>query len=73
MRYSTEPVERRYAKVYVILSFAANLGKCFGKKFSQIPPDQTINAFETTASKRATQKETETTDDLIGNEIIFLS
>ena len=69
MRYSTEPVERRYAKVYVILSFAANLGKCFG----QIPPDQTINAFETTASKRATQKETETTDDLIGNEIIFLS
>lgn len=73
MRYSIEPGERRYAKVYVILSFATNLGKCFGNKFSLIPPDQAINAFETTASKRATQKATETTDDLIGNEIIFLS
>ena len=73
MTYSIEPGERRYAKVYAILSFATNLGKCFGNKFSLIPPDQAINAFEKTTSKRATQKATETTDDLIGNEIIFLS
>ena len=72
MRYSIEPTDRRYVKVYEFLSFAKNIGRILSNKYSQKLLD---NATKTTkdaakdASKRAIQKTAEETGDLIGNKI----
>ena len=61
-----------YVKVYEFLSFAKNMGKSLNNKYGQKPLDSakksTTDAIKT-ASKRAIQKTTEATGDLIGNEI----
>ena len=35
MRYSIEPIDRRYVKGYGCLSFAKNIGKNISNKYSQ--------------------------------------
>ena len=35
MRYSIEPIERRYVKGYGFLSFAKNIGKNISSKYSE--------------------------------------
>ena len=72
MRYSTEPRDRIYVKGYGFLSFAKNMGKSLSNKYGQKLLDSakksTADAIKT-ASKRAIQKTTEATGDLIGNKI----
>ena len=79
MRYSIEPRERRYVKGYGFLSFARNLGthsikvaKNLNNKYDQKLADSAkksaTDAFKI-ASKRATQKTAEATEDLVGNTI----
>ena len=72
MRYSIEPRDRIYVKGYGFLSFAKNMGKSLSSKYGQKPLDSakksTTDAIKTT-SKRAIQKTTEATEDLIGNKI----
>ena len=60
MRYSIEPIERRYVKGYGFLSFTRNLNNKYGQKLA--------DSFKI-ASKRAIQKTAEATGDLIGNKI----
>ena len=71
MRYSIESRDRRYVKGYGCLSFAKNIGKNSSSKYSQKPVDSAkksaIDAIKT-ASKRAIQKATEATGDLIDNK-----
>ena len=72
MRYSIEPIDRRYVKGYGFLYFAKNIGKNISSKYSQKLVDSAkksaTNAIKT-ASKRAIQKTAEGTADLIGNKI----
>ena len=72
MRYSIEPRDRIYVKGYGFLSFAKNMGKHlsnkYGTKLLDSAKKSTADAIKT-ASKRAIQKTTEATDDLIGNKI----
>ena len=72
MRYSIEPRDRIYVKVYRFLSFAKNMGKRLSNKYGQKLLDSakksTRDAIKT-ASKRAIQKTAEATGGLIGNKI----
>ena len=72
MRYSIEPRDRMCVKGYGFLSFAKNMGKLLSNKYGQKLVDSakkyTADAIKT-ASKRAIQKTTEATGDLIGNKI----
>ena len=72
MRYSIEPRDGIYVKRYGFLSFAKNMGKCLSNKYGQTLLDgakkSTTDAIKT-APKRAIQKTTEATGDLIGNTI----
>ena len=72
MRYSVEPRDRIYVKGYGFLPFAKNMGKSLSNKYGQKRLDSakkfTTDAIKT-ASKRAIQKATEATGDLIGNKI----
>ena len=79
MRYSIEPRDRVYVKGYGFLSFAKNMGthatkvaKNLSNKYGQELLDSakksTTDAIKIT-SKRAIQKTTEATGDLIGNKI----
>ena len=79
MRYSFEPRDRIYVKGYGFLSFAKNIGthatkvaKNMSNKYSQKLLDSakksTTDAIKTVL-KRASQKTTEATGDLIGNKI----
>ena len=68
MRYSIEPIERRYVKGYGFLSFARNLNNKHGQKHADSAKQSATDAFKI-ASKRAIQKTAEATGDLIGNTI----
>ena len=72
MRYSIEPRDRIYVKSYGFLSFAKHMGKNLTNKYGQKLLDSakksTTDAIKIT-SKRAIQKTTEATGDLIGNKI----
>ena len=72
MRYSTEPRGRIYVKGYGFLYLAKNIGKNLSNKYSQKFLDSAkkcaIDAIKT-PSKRAIQKITKATGDLIGNKI----
>ena len=72
MRYSTEPRDRIYVKVYRFLSFAKNMDKRLSNKYGQKLLDSakksTRDAIKT-VSKRAIQKTAEATGGLIGNKI----
>ena len=71
MRYSIEPRDRIYVKGYGFLSFAKSMGKSLSNKYGQKRLDSakksTTDALKT-ASRRAIQKTTEATGDLIGNK-----
>ena len=72
MRYSIEPIDRRYVKSYGFLSFAKNIGKNTSNKYSEKLVDsakKSATAAIKTASKRAIQNTAEATGDLIGNKI----
>ena len=72
MRYSIEPIEKRYVKGYGFLSFAKNIGKNISHKYSQKPMDtakKSATDVIKTASKRAIQKTAEATGDLVSNRI----
>ena len=72
MRYLIEPRDRIYVKGYGFLSFAKNMGKSLRKKYGQKIIDsakKSTTDANKTASKRAIQKTTEATWDLIGNKI----
>ena len=72
MRYSIEPRERRYVKGYGFLSFPKNIGRNLSNKYGQKLVD-TANKSETDsfkiASRRAIQKTSEASGDLVGNTI----
>ena len=78
MRYSIEPIERRYVKGYGFLSFTRNLGtyttkatKNLNNKYSQKladPVKKSATDALKIAGKRATQKTAEETGDLVGNK-----
>ena len=55
MRYSMEPIERRYVKGYGFLSFARNLNNKYGQKLVNSVKKSATDAFKI-ASKRAIQK-----------------
>ena len=72
MRYSIEPRERRYVKGYEFLSFATNIGKNLSNKYGQKLVDSSkkiCNRCTKNCYKRAIQKTTEATEDLVGNKI----
>ena len=72
MRYSIEPRDRIYVKVYGFLSFAKNIGKGLSNKYGQQLFDSAKKSTADTirtASKRAIQKTAEATGNLIGNKI----
>ena len=72
MHYLIEQRDRVYVKGYWFLSFAKNIGKNLSNKYSQKRLDSAIKTtadLMTTASKRAIQKTTEATVDLIDNKI----
>ena len=68
MRYSIEPIERRYVKGYGFLSFARNLSNKYGENLAYSAKKSATDAFKI-ASKRAIQKTAEATGILIGNKI----
>ena len=68
MRYSIEPRERRYVEGYGFLSLARNLNNKYGKKLVDSAKKSATDAFKI-ASKRAIQKTSEATGDLIENTI----
>ena len=68
MRYSTEPMYRKYIKGYGFLSFARKCGDKYGKKLMGTATKTGIDAAKA-ASKRVVQKTVEETGDLMGNEI----
>ena len=72
MRYSIEPRDRIYAEGYIFLSLAKNMGKylsnIYGQKLLDSVKKSTTNTIKT-VSKRAIQKTTEATFDLILNKI----
>ena len=70
MRYSIEP--RIYVKGYGFLSFEKNIGKDLSNKYGQKrlgSGKESITDAIKTASKKAIQKTTEATGDLIGNKL----
>ena len=79
-RYSVQPRDRIFVKVYAFLCFANSMGRNIGKnisknfsgKYSKRNLDHAMqsatDAFKT-ASKRAIQETAEATGDLIGNKI----
>ena len=79
MRYSIEPIERRYVKGHGFLSFARNLGtyttkatKNLNNKYSQkVAGSVKKSATDPLkiAGKRAIQKTAEATGDLVGNKV----
>ena len=72
MRYSIEPRDRIYVKVYGFLCFAKNMGKSLNNKYGQKRIDsakKSTKDAKKTASKRAIQKAAEAIGDLIGNKI----
>ena len=58
MRYSIEPIERRYVKNYGFLSFARNLNNKYGQKLVDSAKKSATDAFKI-ASKRTIQKQLE--------------
>ena len=60
MRYSTEPIFRKYVKEYGFLSFARKFGDNYGKKLMDTA----------TKTGRDAAKTAEATGDLIGNKIV---
>ena len=68
MHYSIEPRERRYVKGYEFLSFARNLNNKYGQMLVDSAKKSAIDAFKV-ASKRAIQKTSEATGDLVENTI----
>ena len=79
MHQSFQPRNRRFVKDYGFLSFAKNIGKNIGKdlrksfssKYSQEFVDhakQSATDILKTTSKRAIQKTTEATGDLMDNK-----
>ena len=72
MRYSIGARDKIYVKGYGFLSFAKNMGKNLSNKYRQKLLDSakksTADAIKT-SSKRAIQKTTEATGDLIGNKL----
>ena len=80
IRYSVQPTERIFVKVYAFLSLAKKMGRKIRKtiskilinKYSQKILDHTKQSATDalkTASKRAIQTTAEATCDLIGNKI----
>ena len=69
MCYSIEPIARKYVKGYGFLSFARNLINMV-KKLADSAKKSATDAFKI-ASKKAIQKTTEATGDLIGNKIAY--
>ena len=79
MRYSIEPIERRYVKGYGFLSFAKNMGKHatkvaeilnnkYGQKLVDTARNSATDALKI-AGHRAIQKTAEVSGDLVGNFI----
>ena len=68
MRYSIEPRNRIYVKGYGFMSFARSMSNKYGKKLVDTAKKSATDAIKA-ASKRAIQKTTEATGDLIGNKI----
>ena len=79
MRYSIEPIEKRYVKGYGFLSFAKNLGthatkvaknlkNKYGLKLADSAKKSATDGLKT-ASKRAIQETAEASGDLVGNFI----
>ena len=68
MRYSTEPIFRKYVKGYGFLSFGRKFGDKYGKILMDTARKTVIDAAKT-ASKWVVQKTAEATGDLIGNKI----
>ena len=64
MRYSTEPMYRKYVRGYGLLSFAKKFGDKYGKKIMDTATKTGIDAVKI-ASKRVAQKTAEATGDLI--------
>ena len=68
MRYSIQPRDRIHVKGCGFLSFAKNMGKSltnkYGQKLLYSAKTSTVDAIKT-ASKRAIQKTTEATGDLL--------
>ena len=69
MRYSIEPIERRFVKGYGFLSFARNLNNNYGQKLADSGKKSATDVFKI-ASKRVIQKTAEATGDLISNKIV---
>ena len=74
MRYSIEPKNGVYVKWCGFLSFAKNIGKNMGNKYSKKLLDSAIELFTTNAieaaSKRAIKKTAEAIGDLIGIKLL---
>ena len=68
MRYSREPIFRKYVKGYGFLLFARKSGDKYGKKLMDTATKTGIDAAKI-ASKRVVQKTAEATGDLIGSKI----
>ena len=68
MRYSTEPRDRVYVEGYGFVSFARSMSNKYGKKLVDTAKKSATVAIKT-ASKRAIQKTTAATGDLVGNKI----
>ena len=68
MRYSVEPRDRVYVKVYGFMSFARSMSNKYGKKLADTAKKSAMDAIKT-ASKRALQKTAEATGDLVSNKI----
>ena len=74
MRYSIEPKDKIFVKGYGFLSFAENIGKNLSGEYIQELLDSakksTTDELKTT-SKRAIQKISEATGDLIDNKLLI--
>ena len=68
MRYSAEPIFRKYVKRYDFLSFAKKLGDKYDKKLIDTATKTGIDAAKT-ASKIVVKKTAEATGDSIGSKI----
>ena len=66
MRYSVQPRDRIFAKCYLCLSLATNMGK-YSQTLLDYAKQSATNAFKT-ASKKAIQKPRGATGDLIINK-----
>ena len=67
MRYSIEPRDRVYVKVYGFMSVATSMSNKYGKKLVDTAKKSATDAIKT-ASKRAIQKNAEATGDLVDNK-----